>query len=176
MSERKSVGSSSTSTNVALEQNLVLASSTKGLALVEVCIILCLLHLTLSFLVLPGFFFSLDLDPASVIVFPLQVIKQVLSNPYIFAFGDFLAIPNVKQVRSFRVIHSHVYLCPCQLDGTEHAPYLRVLQLFAYGVYSEYKGSPCLVVLCPCDVSPVSALPSSRVCRHTQLHKRPIQR
>lgn len=97
MSERKSVGgSSASSVNVALEQNLVLASSTKGLALVEVCIFL-LDSSSTSFLSFRFLFFSAFSFPAPLASLALQVIKQVLSNPYIFAFGDFLAIQNVKQ-------------------------------------------------------------------------------
>jgi len=68
-----------------MEQFLVLANSSKGLAAVE-------------------------------------LIKNVLKHPNVFVFGELLEHPNIKA-----------------LESTEHKSYLELLQLFAFGTYSDYK-------------------------------------
>ncbi|CAM9351081.1 unnamed protein product, partial [Heterosigma akashiwo] len=52
----------------------------------------------------------------------VALIHQVLNNPKIFVFGELLAMENLQTLR-----------------GTEHEPALKLLELFAYGTYSEYK-------------------------------------
>lgn len=49
------------------------------------------------------------------------IIQQALSSKRVFVFGELLAMPNVQA-----------------LQDTEHAAYLALLELFAYGSYSQY--------------------------------------
>ncbi|KAJ3216672.1 COP9 signalosome complex subunit 7b, partial [Clydaea vesicula] len=53
----------------------------------------------------------------------VALINDVLSHPEIFHFNEFLQLPNVKQLAS----------------NPQHAPYLKLLQLFAYSTYNDYK-------------------------------------
>lgn len=53
-----------------------------------------------------------------------MLLKQILKDPQIYVFGEILDAPNVKG-----------------LAGTEHEPYLKLLQLFAYGTYQDYTGN-----------------------------------
>lgn len=49
------------------------------------------------------------------------IIQQALSSKRVFVFGELLAMPNVQALRE-----------------SEHASYLALLELFAYGSYSQY--------------------------------------
>jgi len=51
-------------------------------------------------------------------------ISALLDHPKVLVFGEFLAMPNFQALR-----------------GTEDAPHLQLLELFAYGTYEEYKGA-----------------------------------
>jgi len=51
----------------------------------------------------------------------VELIKQALTNKKIFVFGELLHMENMQALRD-----------------TEHAEYLRLLELFAYGTYSQY--------------------------------------
>ena len=50
------------------------------------------------------------------------IIQQTLNSKRIYVFGELLAMPNVQALRA-----------------TEHAPHLELLEIFAYGSYSEYR-------------------------------------
>jgi COP9 signalosome complex subunit 7 len=52
------------------------------------------------------------------------LVQQVLSSRKIFTFGELLSIPSVAS-----------------LADTEHVKYFKTLQLFAYGVWSDYRES-----------------------------------
>lgn len=52
------------------------------------------------------------------------IIQQALSSKRVFVFGELLAMPNVQALRN-----------------TEHAAHLSLLELFAYGTYSQYDSS-----------------------------------
>ncbi|KAG5179926.1 hypothetical protein JKP88DRAFT_71461, partial [Tribonema minus] len=54
----------------------------------------------------------------------VALIQKVMADKKIFVFGELLAMPNVQGLR-----------------GTEHEPYLRLLELFAYGVYGDHKAA-----------------------------------
>lgn len=54
----------------------------------------------------------------------VMVLKQIIKHPQIFVFGEILDIPAVQQ-----------------LEHTPHKPYLDLLKLFAYGVWSDYQSS-----------------------------------
>ncbi|KAJ8603080.1 hypothetical protein CTAYLR_006681 [Chrysophaeum taylorii] len=60
------------------------------------------------------------------------IIQQTLSSKRVFVFGELLAMPNVQALRE-----------------TEHAPYLLLLELFAYGRYSQYRSTEGLPELNP---------------------------
>lgn len=53
----------------------------------------------------------------------VALVKQVLEAPGVFVFGELLQMPNVEE-----------------LAKGEHEPYWKLLQLFAFGTYSDYKG------------------------------------
>lgn len=50
------------------------------------------------------------------------IIQQTLSSKRIYVFGELLAMPSVQALR-----------------GTEHAPHLDLLEIFAFGTYSDYR-------------------------------------
>lgn len=50
------------------------------------------------------------------------IIQQTLNSKRVYVFGELLAMPNVQALRE-----------------TEHAPHLELLEIFAYGSYSEYR-------------------------------------
>lgn len=50
-----------------------------------------------------------------------ELIKQALSNKKVFVVGELLAMPNMQA-----------------LAGTEYANYFNLLELFAYGTFSDY--------------------------------------
>lgn len=52
------------------------------------------------------------------------IIQQVVNHPKIFVFGELLTMPNIQA-----------------LQGTEHEPYLKLLELFAFGTVKEYKAN-----------------------------------
>ncbi|EWM30447.1 cop9 signalosome complex subunit 7a [Nannochloropsis gaditana] len=52
----------------------------------------------------------------------VALIQQVLSTRKIVVFGELLAMPNLEALR-----------------GSEHEPYLRLLEIFAYGTYADYQ-------------------------------------
>ncbi|XP_057532163.1 COP9 signalosome complex subunit 7 isoform X1 [Amaranthus tricolor] len=52
----------------------------------------------------------------------IPIIMDATSNPYLFAFSEILAVPNIAE-----------------LAGTEHSMYLNLLSLFAHGTWSDYK-------------------------------------
>eukprot|EP00953_Heterococcus_sp_UTEX-ZZ885_P008016 4810-Heterococcus_DN1.PRE.1 len=54
----------------------------------------------------------------------VALVQQVLAEKKIFVFGELLAMPNVQELR-----------------GTEHENQLRLLELFAYGTYADYKAN-----------------------------------
>lgn len=51
-----------------------------------------------------------------------EVVKQAIESPSIFVFGELLDVDNVKALR-----------------GTAEEPYLTLLNLFAFGTFSEYQ-------------------------------------
>ncbi|PPD67840.1 hypothetical protein GOBAR_DD35278 [Gossypium barbadense] len=53
-----------------------------------------------------------------------SVILEATSHPSLFAFSEILALPTVAE-----------------LEGTENSVYLKVLQLFAHGTWSDYKSN-----------------------------------
>lgn len=55
----------------------------------------------------------------------VALIQQVLSKEKIYVFGELISMENIQALR----------------DG-EFAPYLRLLELFAYGTYSQYTADP----------------------------------
>lgn len=62
----------------------------------------------------------------------VSLINQVTGHKKIFVFGEFLALPNVQA-----------------LKGTEHEPYLTLLEIFAYGTYADYTATRGLPALKP---------------------------
>ncbi|CAM9105243.1 unnamed protein product [Choristocarpus tenellus] len=52
----------------------------------------------------------------------VALIQQVLSNKKSFVFGELMAMPNIQALR-----------------GTEHEPHLLLLEIFAYGTFTEYQ-------------------------------------
>mmetsp|Transcript_36590 Transcript_36590/g.113203 ORF Transcript_36590/g.113203 Transcript_36590/m.113203 type:complete len:251 (+) Transcript_36590:115-867(+) len=50
------------------------------------------------------------------------IVQQALNAKKVFFFGELLAMPTVSA-----------------LKGTEHAPHLDLLEIFAYGTYADYK-------------------------------------
>lgn len=53
-----------------------------------------------------------------------SVILEATSHPSLFAFSEILALPTVAE-----------------LEGTENSVYLKVLQLFAHGTWSDYRSN-----------------------------------
>ncbi|TYG93150.1 hypothetical protein ES288_A11G087400v1 [Gossypium darwinii] len=53
-----------------------------------------------------------------------SVILEATSHPSLFAFSEILAVPTVAE-----------------LEGTENSVYLKVLQLFAHGTWSDYRSN-----------------------------------
>ncbi|KAG2485314.1 hypothetical protein HYH03_015987 [Edaphochlamys debaryana] len=53
-----------------------------------------------------------------------DLIAKATADPSVFGFGELLDVPSVKE-----------------LKGTDLAPHLALLQLFAYGTWSEYQGN-----------------------------------
>lgn len=53
----------------------------------------------------------------------IELIRQALDAPGVYAFGELLACECVKEIAS----------------DEEGAKYVRLLELFAYGIYSDYK-------------------------------------
>jgi len=53
-----------------------------------------------------------------------HAIQQALDSPDVHVFGELLALPSVKA-----------------LAGTEHEPMLKLLQIFAYGTYTDYTAT-----------------------------------
>lgn len=51
----------------------------------------------------------------------VELIKQVLEVPGIYVFGELLEMPNIQE-----------------LETTPNAPYLRLLNIFAYGTFANY--------------------------------------
>jgi len=89
------------------------------------------------------------------------LIQQVLNNNRVFVFGELLASPNVQA-----------------LAGTEHELHLRLLELFAYGTYSDYhENRSSLPELTPAQrtklrqLSLVSLASASKVLRYEELMK-----
>ncbi|GJZ97437.1 hypothetical protein Tco_0669890 [Tanacetum coccineum] len=79
----------------------------------------------------------------------VTVINDAISHPSLFAFSEILSLPNVTQ-----------------LQGTAHSRYIDLLQMFAYGTWSEYKksiryetSSDGMVFLCLWHVGNASNLP-----------------
>lgn len=54
-----------------------------------------------------------------------QLINQAISEPGLFAFGELLEAPHIKE-----------------LGGTEHEGALELLKLFSYGTWADYKADP----------------------------------
>src|SRR5690349_6008253 len=52
----------------------------------------------------------------------VELIKQVLEHPQIFVFGELLDQPNIVDLEKV----------------AEHEPFVRLLKLFAFGVYSDF--------------------------------------
>ncbi|CAM9196806.1 unnamed protein product [Chrysoparadoxa australica] len=74
----------------------------------------------------------------------VMLIQRILSSPAVWVFGEILAMPNVADLR-----------------GTEHEPSLRLLEIFAYGTYSDYIAQQAqlkLPALRPQDVSKLRML------------------
>lgn len=54
----------------------------------------------------------------------VALVKQVLESPGVFVFGELLEMPNIEE-----------------LSKGEHEPYWKLLQLFAFGTYADYKAN-----------------------------------
>lgn len=92
----------------------------------------------------------------------VQLIQQALNSKAVFVVGELLSMPNVQAVSLHRQpqhppvfahspapSHTHVRFTLRQLDQSdEHRPVFRLLELFAFGTYSDYKGAfylfPCV--------------------------------
>lgn len=61
----------------------------------------------------------------------VQLICQTLEAPGIYVFGELLEVECVKELSS---------------TGQEGANYVKLLELFAYGTYGEYKGT--VITMC----------------------------
>jgi hypothetical protein len=84
------------------------------------------------------------------------VVADATAAPGLFAFGELLDTPGVKEVRGAPAHREMMKPCPnnegslvcvcvalrAQLAGTEFAPALELLRLFAFGTLSDYKGTP----------------------------------
>ena len=81
-----------------------------------------------------------------------SLIGQALDHPGIFVFGELLDMPSVKEV----LTNTSQCPLPCrlpapprtpypslasQLAGTAAAPHLQLLQIFAWGTWTDYKGA-----------------------------------
>lgn len=55
----------------------------------------------------------------------VHLIREVIEHPQIFVFGELLSLPNVESLG----------------ETPEYEPWLRLLQLFAFGTYSDYLSS-----------------------------------
>ncbi|KAG0230897.1 COP9 signalosome complex subunit 7a [Actinomortierella wolfii] len=53
----------------------------------------------------------------------IQLIKDVLSAPGVYVFGELLDMPNVAELK----------------NNPEYAPYHRLLEIFSYGTYQDYQ-------------------------------------
>ena len=71
------------------------------------------------------------------------VVSDATAAPGVFAFGELLDMPNVKEARQPLRRSRCVFLTPSlpQLEGTEHASALQLLRLFAYGTLADYHGA-----------------------------------
>lgn len=55
----------------------------------------------------------------------VELIKQVLEHPSIFVFAELLDQPSIAELEK----------------NADHEPYVRLLRLFAFGVFADYKAS-----------------------------------
>ncbi|KAI7685481.1 COP9 signalosome complex subunit 7b [Sarcoptes scabiei] len=87
----------------------------------------------------------------------IDIIKQTLECPTIFVFGELLELSNVQA-----------------LANTSNDPYLKLLQLFAYGTYRDYLREkkcspdtiPDLTELMRQKLRQLTILSSAKYCRH----------
>lgn len=80
-----------------------------------------------------------------------DLVQKVTEEPGIFVFGELVDMPGMKEVSPVplmrlpgpRSSRSRIPLnCfGLQLDGTDLAAAYRLLQLFCYGTWTEYKGT-----------------------------------
>lgn len=106
--------------NPDLERYLLLAKGAKGAACKAV----------IDEVQLHGGFYHLELNT------PLQA----LSCPSVHVFGEFLALPNVADVRAILVYNGLYTHHAAQLEKS-HPQHFNRLQLFAHGTYQQYKGT-----------------------------------
>jgi COP9 signalosome complex subunit 7 len=89
----------------------------------------------------------------------VAVIADATAAPGLFAFGELLDVPNIKEARRrelsaarlglSRFFHILTRSRAAQLAGTEFAPALELLRLFAYGTLADYKGASAAGALLP---------------------------
>lgn len=71
-----------------------------------------------------------------------DLIAQATSAPNTYVFAELLRTPNIQKLR----------------DSTEHAPHLRLLEIFAWGTWEDYKCTPAYSPFHPHKLT----LPSAR--------------
>ncbi|TYJ08586.1 hypothetical protein E1A91_A11G084800v1 [Gossypium mustelinum] len=83
-----------------------------------------------------------------------SVILEATSHPSLFAFSEILAVPTVAE-----------------LEGTENSVYLKVLQLFAHGTWSDYRSKleTCALLFVTSNCSSLPQLVPDQVLKLKQL-------
>lgn len=76
------------------------------------------------------------------------VIQQALGSKRIFVFAELLSMPNVQA-----------------LAGTEHEPYLKLLELFCFGRCSDYRAAASLPELSEAQTHKLRLLSTLSLCR-----------
>ena len=77
-----------------------------------------------------------------------DIVQQALNAKRVFVFGELLAEPNVRALKS-----------------TDQANQLRLLEIFAYGTYSDYKEASSLPPLTPPQKNQTEATPVVSLAR-----------
>lgn len=78
----------------------------------------------------------------------VQLVREIVKHPSTFVFGDLLAHPNIRE-----------------MENSEHRAYYRLLQIFAYGTYADYKSAdPKLPELDPAALAKLKKLTIMGYC------------
>ena len=64
-----------------------------------------------------------------------QLVHEATSSPGLYVFGELLEMETIQG-----------------LSGTEHAHFLRLLEVFAFGTYTDYKGTQTVIFTLFCTL------------------------